>query len=182
MVNWKYFLLAQYPALALLAVLFLINYLLARKRSAVKSVLWVLLFGAALAAAVLFAFLGVHYEFWLLKELFVLGLAGWLGLILVILATVVHIVHSAEKKHNRRVMEKELRRAAKEKDDAVAQAEEAGRAAAMQAHEEGRLQARQEAEAERLAHAADGVIAEARDSELAQQANAPIKLTLNTDE
>lgn len=182
MVNWKYLLLAQYPALALLAVLFLVNYLLVRKRSAVKSVLWVLLFGAALAAAVLFAFLGVHYEFWLLKELFVFGLAGWLGLILVILATVVHIVHGMEKKHNRKVMEKELRRAAKEKDDAVAQAEEAGREAARQAREEGRISARQEVEAERFAHAASAAESEALDSALAQQVSAPIELTLDQNE
>ena len=179
MVNWKYLLLAQYPALALLALLFLVNYLLVRKRSAVKSVLWVLFFGIALAAAVLFAFLGVHYEFWLLKELFIIGFAGWLGLILVVLATVAHIVHGAEKVHSRKVMEKELRRAAKEKDDAVAQAEEAGREAARQAHEEGRILARQEAEAERLAYAASTAESEARDSALAHEAGAPIELKLD---
>lgn len=179
MVNWKYLLLAQYPALALLAVLFLVNYLLVRKRSAVKSVLWVLLFGAALAAAVLFAFLGVHYEFWALKELFALGLASWLGLVLVFIALIAHIVHGVEKKHNRKVMEKELRRAEKERDDAVAQAEEAGREAARQAHEEGRLQARQEVEAARFAQAATDAGAEAAASDLAREAGAPIELTLD---
>ena len=179
MVDWKYLLLAQYPALALLALLFLTNYLLVRKRSAVKSVLWVLFFGIALAAAVLFAFLGVHYEFWLLKELFVISFAGWIGLILVALATVIHIIHGAEKLHSRKVMEKELRRAAKEKDDAVAQAEEAGREAARQAHEEGRILARQEAEAERLAYAANAVESEVRDSALAREAGAPIELKLD---
>lgn len=182
MVNWKYLLLAQYPALALLAVLFLVNYLLVRKRSAVKSVLWVLLFGVALAAAVLFAFLGVHYEFWKLGELFKLGLASWLGLALVLIATVAHIVHGMEKKHNRKVMEKELERAARERDDAVAQAEEAGREAARQAREEGRISARQEVEAERFAHAASAAEAAALDSDLAQQASAPIELTLDQGE
>ena len=179
MVNWKYLLLAQYPALALLAVLFLVNYLLVRKRSAVKSVLWVLLFGVALAAAVLFAFLGVHYEFWKLGELFKLGLAGWMGLALVLIATIANFVHRMEKKHSRKVMEKELARAARERDDAVAQAEEAGREAARQAHEQGRMQARQEVEAERFAHAADAADAEARDSELAREVNAPIELTFD---
>ncbi len=179
MVNWKYFLLAQYPALALLAVLFLVNYLLVRKQSAVKSVIWVLLFGAALAAAVLFAFLGVHFAFWRLKELFILGVASWLGLALIIMATIAHVMHRVEKKHSKKLMEKELRRAAKEKDAAVAQAEEAGREAARQAHAEGRLQARQEAEAERFAQAASAVDAELRDSALAQEVGAPIELTLD---
>ena len=182
MVNWKYLLLAQYPAMALLAVLFLVNYLLVRKRSAVKSVLWVLLFGAALAAGVLFAFLGVHYEFWKLGELFRLGVASWLGVVLVVAATIAHVVHSMEKKHSRKVMEKELARAARERDDAVAQAEEAGREAARQAREEGRLSARQEVEAERFAHAASSAECEARDSELAQAASAPIELTLEQGE
>lgn len=176
MVNWKYFLLAQYPALTLLALLFLVNYLVVRKRSAVKSVLWVLLFGMALAAAVLFAFLGVHYEFWLIRELFAFDAAGWLGLILVILATAVRVVHGVEKKRSRKVMEKELRRAEKEKDDAVAQAEEAGREAARQARQKGMLEARQEAEAERFASAASAADAAARNSELAQQMDAPIEL------
>ena len=182
MVNWNYFLLAQYPALALLAVLFLVNYLLVRKRSAVKSVLWVLLFGAALAAAVLFAFLGVHYGYWKLSELFAFGFAGWLGLILVVAAAIAHVVHGMEKKHNRKVMEKELERAAREKDAAVAQAEEAGREAARQAHEEGRLRARQEVEAERFAHAANAAESEARDSDLAREASAPIELTLEQNQ
>ena len=42
-------LFAQFPAFFLLSLLFLIAHLRVRKRSAVKSVLWVLLFGAALA-------------------------------------------------------------------------------------------------------------------------------------
>ncbi|MCR5825668.1 MAG: hypothetical protein K6G54_03795, partial [Oscillospiraceae bacterium] len=151
MVTWKYLMLAQYPALALLAVLFLIDYLLVRKRSAVRSVFSVLLFGVSLAASVLFAFLGVHYAYWQFSELLSLDFASWLGVVLVLLLMVVHFVHSAEKRHSHKVMEKELRRAAQERDNAVAQAEEAGRAAARQAHEEGRLQARQEVAAERLA-------------------------------
>ena len=46
----KQMLLAQFPAFFLLSILFLIAHLRVRKRSAVKSVLWVLLFGAALAS------------------------------------------------------------------------------------------------------------------------------------
>ena len=49
--NLRTILFSQYPALILLAVLFLIAHLRVRKTSAVKSVLWGILFGAALAAA-----------------------------------------------------------------------------------------------------------------------------------
>ena len=49
--NLRTILFSQYPALFLLAVLFLIAHLRVRKTSAVKSVLWVILFGAALAAS-----------------------------------------------------------------------------------------------------------------------------------
>ena len=44
--NLRTILFSQYPALFLLAVLFLIAHLRVRKTSAVKSVLWVILFGA----------------------------------------------------------------------------------------------------------------------------------------
>ena len=52
-------LLAQFPAFFLLSILFLIAHLRVRRRNAVKSVLWVLLFGAALAVSILFCFLGM---------------------------------------------------------------------------------------------------------------------------
>ena len=45
-------LFAQFPAFFLLSLLFLIAHLRVRKHSAVKSVLWVLLFGAALAVSI----------------------------------------------------------------------------------------------------------------------------------
>ena len=138
MVDWKYLLFAQYPAFLLLSILFLINYLLVRKSSAVKSILWVLLFGVALACAVLFAFLGVQQNYWTLGTLFQLSAASWIGVVLVILAGIAYVVHRIEVKHNKRVMEKELKKAAKAKDDAVAQAREEGAEAARQAHEEGR--------------------------------------------
>lgn len=178
MVDWKYLLLAQYPAFMLLALFFLIGYLRVRKASAVKSVLWVLLFAAAVACSVLFVFFGVHYEYWTLKTVFSLGLASWLGIVLVAAAAIARTVHLMEKKHNRKVMEKELRRAAKDKDDAVAQAREEGDEKARQAHEAGRRAARAEVEAVRLSHAAEAADAEAAASELASAARSPIELTL----
>ena len=45
-------LFAQFPAFFLLSLLFLAAHLRVRKHSAVKSVLWVLLFGAALAVSI----------------------------------------------------------------------------------------------------------------------------------
>ena len=181
LVDWKYLLFAQYPAFMLLALFFLIGYLRARKSSAVKSVLWVLLFAAAVACSVLFAFFGVHYEYWTLKTLFSLGVASWLGIVLVVVAVIARTVHLIEKKHNQKVMEKELKRAAKDKDDAVAQAREEGDEKARQAHEAGRRAARAEAEAVRLSRAAETVDAEAAASELAGAVKTPIQLTLGGD-
>jgi len=178
MVNWKYLLLAQYPAFFILAVLFLIGYLLARKSSAVKSVLWVLLFGVALAAAVLCAFLGIHYGFWSLKTLFAFGAASWVGVALVLVAIIARTVHVVEKKRSKKMMEKELQRAAKEKDDALAQAREEAAEIARQALEEGRREARQEAEAARLAQAQADAAMEAAES-FAQEAAEPTELKLD---
>ena len=56
-------LFAQFPAFFLLSLLFLIAHLRVRKHSAVKSVLWVLLFGAALAVSILFCFLGMQAKY-----------------------------------------------------------------------------------------------------------------------
>ena len=66
-------LFAQFPAFFLLSLLFLIAHLRVRKTSAVKSVLWVILFGAALAASVVCCFLGIQAELWTLKTLITLG-------------------------------------------------------------------------------------------------------------
>lgn len=168
MVDWKYMLLAQYPAFLILAVYFLAKYARVRKTSAVKSILWVLLFGVALAVSVLFLFLGIHYGYWTLKTLFPLGVASWIGIALIIITIVARIVHLIEKKRNQKIMEKELKKAAKEKDDAVAEAEQAGRRAA---HEE--------AEAVRLTRAAQAADAEAAESDVAREAGAPIELKLD---
>ncbi|MBR3561357.1 MAG: hypothetical protein IKN81_07520 [Oscillospiraceae bacterium] len=168
MVDWKYMLLAQYPACLILAVFFLVKYTFARKSSAVKSILWVLLFGVSLAVSVLFLFLGVHHDYWTLKTLFPLGVASWIGIVLMLVAVVARIVHLIEKKHSRKVMEKELKQAAKEKDAAVAEAEQAGRRAAQE-----------EAEALRLTRAASAADAEAQKSDVAKEAAAPIELKLD---
>lgn len=180
MIELKYLLFAQYPALFLMAVLFLVNFLIVRKRSAVKSTLWVLLFAAALVAGVVFVILGMQQEYWTLKTLVPFGVAGWVGIGVVIVALIAYVVHRIEVKHNKRVMEKELKKAEKAKDDAVAQAEEHGREAARQAHEEGRKAAREEAEAVRLSRAAEAADAEVAASELASEVKAPIALTLDT--
>ena len=180
--TWKYLLFAQYPACFLLAIFFIVCYLRVRKSSAVKSILWVLLFGVALAVSVLFSFLGVQEGYWKLNSIFTLGIASWIGVALVFVALIAHVVHLVEKKHNRKVMEKELEKAAKEKDAAVAQAEEQGREAARQALEEGRRAAQQEAAAERFSQAAVAADAEAAASELASAAHTPIELKLDMPE
>ena len=66
----KQILLAQFPAFFLLSLLFLIAHLRVRKHSAVKSVLWVLLFGAALAVSILFCFLGMQAKYWTVNAVF----------------------------------------------------------------------------------------------------------------
>ncbi len=165
--TWKYLLYAQFPAFFLLSLFFLFSYVRVRKASAVKSILWVLLFGAALAVSILFLFLGMP-EYWTLKTLFPLKAASWIGMALVVVAVIAHVVHVFEKRHNKKVMEKELEKAARERDDAVAQA-----------REEGRRAAREETEAIRLSKAAADADAEASASELAGEARAPISLTLD---
>lgn len=165
--TWKYLLYAQFPAFFLLAIFFLFSYLRVRKASAVKSILWVLLFGAALAVSILFLFLGIP-GFWTLRTLFPLGVASWIGIVLVVVAVIAHFVHLIEKRHSRKVMEKELEKAAKDKDDAVAQA-----------REEGRRDAHMESEALRLSKAAADADAEAAASGIANEARAPIELTLD---
>ena len=60
-------LFAQFPAFFLLSLLFLAAHLRVRKHSAVKSVLWVLLFGAALCCAA--AALGCALTPWVLRAL-----------------------------------------------------------------------------------------------------------------
>lgn len=128
MLDLRFALFAQYPAFFLLAVLFLINYLIVRKRSAVKSVLWVILFGLSLAVSILFCFLGIQAKYWSLGTLFTPGIWSWVGIVLVIVAVVVRFVFKVRGKLDQRRLERELKKAEQDKDAAVAQAREAGRA------------------------------------------------------
>lgn len=124
-------LFAQFPAFFLLSLLFLAAHLRVRKRSAVKSVLWVLLFGAALAVSILFCFLGMQAKYWTVKTLFKLKFWSWLGLAIVVVLLVLRLVFKLQNKHTQHVMEKERAKAEKEREQAVAQAREEGRVEAM---------------------------------------------------
>lgn len=129
--DFREILLAQFPAFFLLSILFLIAHLRVRKRSAVKSVLWVLLFGAALAVSILFCFLGMQAKYWTFKTLLQLKFWSWFGLFAVVLVLVLRLVFKLQSKHAKHMVEKERTRAEKEREQAVAQAREEGRAAAM---------------------------------------------------
>ena len=135
-------LFAQFPAFFLLSLLFLIAHLRVRKHSAVKSVLWVLLFGAALAVSILFCFLGMQAKYWTVKTLFELKFWSWLGLAIMVFVFVLRLVFKLQNKHAQHMVEKE-------REQAVAQAREEGRAEAMAA------QQAQEAEAAAAEPAAD---------------------------
>lgn len=129
--DFREILLAQFPALFLLSILFLVAHLRVRKRSAVKSVLWVLLFGAALAVSILFCFLGMQAKYWTFKTLLQLKFWSWFGLFAVVLVLVLRLVFKLQNKHAKHMVEKERTKAEKEREQAVAQAREEGRAAAM---------------------------------------------------
>ena len=129
--DFREILLAQFPAFFLLSILFLIAHLRVRKRSAVKSVLWVLLFGAVLAVSILFCFLGMQAKYWTFKTLLQLKFWSWFGLFAVVLVLVLRLVFKLQNKHAKHMVEKERTKAEKEREQAVAQAREEGRAAAM---------------------------------------------------
>lgn len=133
MLEPRFVLFAQYPAFFLLAVLFLINYLTVRKRSAVKSIVWVLLFGVALAVSILFCFLGMQAKFWTLGTLFKLSVWSWLGIALVIIAVIVRLVFKVKGKLDRHTLKRELEKAEQDKAAAVAQAREEARAEMLSA-------------------------------------------------
>lgn len=121
-------LFSQYPALFLLALLFLIAHLRARKSSAVRSVLWVLLFGAALAMAVAFCFLGIQAELWTLKTIVRLRLWSWAGIALVLAILLLRVVHGVESRMNRRKLDRAMRQAEQEKQAEVARTRAEGAA------------------------------------------------------
>ena len=134
--NLRTILFSQYPALFLLAVLFLIAHLRVRKTSAVKSVLWVILFGAALAASVVCCFLGIQAELWTLKTLITLGFWSWFGVGLVLLFLVLRVVHGVEKRSSRRRLDKAMKQAEKQKEEEVSRARAEGAAARERAEAE----------------------------------------------
>ena len=133
--DFREILLAQFPALFLLSILFLIAHLRVRKRSAVKSVLWVLLFGAALAVSILFCFLGMQAKYWTFKTLLQLKFWSWFGLFAVVLVLVLRLVFKLQNKHAKHMVEKERAKAEKTREEAVKQAREEGRAEAMAAQQ-----------------------------------------------
>ena len=135
--NLRTILFSQYPALFLLAVLFLIAHLRVRKTSAVKSVLWVILFGAALAASVVCCFLGIQAELWTLKTLITLGFWSWFGVGLVLLFLVLRVVHGVEKRSSRRRLDKAMKQAEKQKEEEVSRARAEGAAAERERAEQG---------------------------------------------
>ena len=138
-------LFAQFHAFFLLSLLFLIAHLRVRKHSAVKSVLWVLLFGAALAVSILFCFLGMQAKYWTVKTLFELKFWSWLGLAIVVFVFVLRLVFKLQNKHAQHMVEKERAKAEKTCEEAVKE----GRVEAMAA------QQAQEAEAAAAEPAAD---------------------------
>ena len=127
--NFRTILLSQYPAFFLLALLFLAAHLRVRKTSAVKSVLWVLLFGAALAASVVCCFLGIQAELWTVKTIVTLRVWSWVGLIVVFLLLILRILHGIEKRASQRRLDKAMKQAEKEKEEEVSRAREEGAAA-----------------------------------------------------
>ena len=152
-------LFAQFPAFFLLSLLFLIAHLRVRKTSAVKSVLWVILFGAALAASVVCCFLGIQAELWTLKTLITLGFWSWFGVGLVLLFLVLHVVHGVEKRSSRRRLDKAMKQAEKQKEEEVSRARAEGAAAE-----------RERAEAEAAARAAQEAAAQEAAAQITPQA------------
>ena len=155
--NFRTILFSQYPALFLLAVLFLIAHLRVRKTSAVKSVLWVILFGVALAASVVCCFLGIQAELWTLKTLIALGFWSWFGVGLVLLFLVLRVVHGIEKRSSQRRLDKALKQAEKQKDEEV-----------TRARAEGAAEERERVEAEAAARKAEAAARAAEEAAAAQ--------------
>ena len=75
-------------------------------------------------------------KYWTVKTLFHLKFWSWFGIFLVVLIFALRLVFKLQNKHNRRVMEKERMKAEKEREQAVAQAREEGRAEALSSTED----------------------------------------------
>ena len=166
-------LLAQFPAFFLLSILFLIAHLRVRKRSAVKSVLWVLLFGTALAVSILFCFLGIQAKYWTVKTLFELKFWSWFGIFLVVLILALRLIFKLQNKHAQHMVEKERTKAEKEREQAVAQAREEGRAEALAQSESAAPAAAESPSASETSSPAD----DGKDVAAAQQPEAPQDIT-----
>ena len=183
--SFRTILFSQYPALFLLAVLFLIAHLRVRKTSAVKSVLWVIFFGVALAASVVFFFLGIQAELWTLKTAIALRFWSWFGIALLLLFLVLRVAHRMEKRSSRRRLDEAMKQAEKQKEEEVSRAraegaaEERWRAAAeQQAQAEAARAAEQQAQAEAARAAEQQAQAEAAAQAMqdaADEAPAPVE-------
>ena len=161
--NLRTILFSQYPALFLLAVLFLIAHLRVRKTSAVKSVLWVILFGAALAASVVLLprhpgravdAQNAHHP----------RLLSWFGVGLVLLFLVLRVVHGMEKRSSRRRLDKAMKQAEKQKEEEVSRAPAPRGAAAERERAEAEAAARAEEAAREEAARAAAEAAAAQDA------------------
>ena len=138
-------LLSQYPAFFLLAVLFLIAHLRARRSSAVRSVLWVILFGVSLAASVGSCFLGIQAGLWSLKTVAALSAWSWAGLAAVVMVLLLHAVHGVERRVSRRRLEKAMEQADKQRREEVSRAREQGAAEERERAEAARMEKEREA-------------------------------------
>ena len=122
--DFKFILFSQYPLFFLLCLFCLGKYTLVRKRSAVKSVLFVILFGVLLAAAVVCCFLGMQMQYWSMST--VAKLNGWsiAGLCVFALIVLLSVAHNIEARLNRRKLDKAMKQAEKVKDAEVRRARE----------------------------------------------------------
>ena len=120
MINLKYLLLSQYPAMFLLALISLFGFLRKRKSSAMAATLYVLLFGITTACGTSFAYLGMQAGFWKLSTLLPLSGISWAGIVLLAALALVRLVHNAERRHGKRMLERERQNAERAKEDAVA--------------------------------------------------------------
>lgn len=129
---------AQWPALLVLALACFVGYLRTRKRGAVRSTLWVLVFALLLAAALVCCFMGMHVGLWTLATLFALGFWSWVGLGVLVVLALLRLVSGIEKRRAARQLKRAMQQAEEEKQAEVTRAREEGEAL-------GRVQAESEA-------------------------------------
>jgi len=122
--DFVYITLSQYPLFFVLALLCLGKHLMVRKRSAVKSVIFVVLFGILLAAAVVCCFLGVQMKYWTVAGIAALNGWSWAGLGVLALVVILAVAHGIESRINRHKMDKAMKQAEKQKESEVRRARE----------------------------------------------------------